>query len=177
MRPTGMQMFQVQFGPAQSLALGTLLRMVVRFTPSTSAIWAATKTPLPALCEKVEAAAGLQGTATLPSPDQPGFVDGYGNTVRNWTYKAETTFLLGNDIVGRTSVDFTWHAGDNPVIDLEQVVPLPSTTGGRVAVTVPVKAALDGGQLVLFDITGAEMFRGNVQGPAGTSAFDAGTEY
>lgn len=178
--PTGMATFQKTFGPAYALGTGETLQMVVAVTPSTSVVWAASATPLVAFVPKegISAAAGLQGILTLPSPDQDGFIDGAGNTVRNWTYNAEISFFNADgNYVGGSRTTFTYLTGGPTPSDLEGSIPVPGTTGQRVAITVPTSAEIDGNDLVLFDISGNEMFRGDVRGPAGSNAFDGGTEY
>jgi hypothetical protein len=171
--PSGMATFQKHFGPAYAMNNGDLLRMVVTISASTSATWVATNTPLVAFFQDIEASAGLQGVLTLPSPDQAGFVDGDGNTVRNWTYTANINYIDDDGrIVNTAETTFTYIAGGPSPSDLEGSVPVPGTSGVKVAVTVPTRAALDGNDLVLFDLSGAEMFRGNVRG-----TYDGGVIY
>lgn len=158
-RPTGMRLFTVTFGPAQSQVLGTPMGMRIEITPSTSVTWAATGTPLPAYREDVSALDGLQGSITLPDPDQDGFIDGAGRTVRNWTYTATVQYTAAKRAKLVATKVFTHYASEPSTVDLENIIPVTATGGTKLAVTVPNKIARDGNDIVFYDISGTEIFR------------------
>ena len=176
-RPTGMRVFTLNFGPAQSQVAGTPMGMRVTVKPSVSVTWAATGTPLPAYAEDISAIDGLQGQIQLPDPDQDGFIDGAGHTIRNWSFTATVMYTQGNRTRIVATKVFTHYEAEGAVVDLDTAIPVPATDGATLAVRVPVSAAIVGNDLVLYDISGAVMFTGNVRGPAGLAAYDGGVIY
>lgn len=144
MYPAGMTLFQKRFGPGISLTTGDALHAVARITAPVSVIWAPTSTPLVAYLTTVEVPANTQGVITLPSPDQDGFIDGFGNTIRGWTYTVEIAWFDAAEIPrGRSTTTFTYLAGQLTPADLEDAIPLPATDGSRIAVNVT--SPYDGG--------------------------------
>jgi YD repeat-containing protein len=133
-RPVGILTRRVTFGPAHTLALGADLAMAVQIKPSTSLVWAATGAPLIGMMEPASAEPGMQGYMDLPLPGQPGFIDGNGNEVKDFTYRAEVTYLQGGRVVGDGMKVFTLLEGEGDV-DLDTMIPLSSNAG--VTVSIP----------------------------------------
>lgn len=131
--PPAIKTFTLTFGPGTSMVKGTDLGMEVDLTASTSAVWAATGTPLISLMESATAEPGMQGSVTLPNPDQDGFIDGAGNTVKNWTIRAAAKYTLGGRVVATASKVFTVTAADTTV-DLDTLIPVTGTSGVVVAI-------------------------------------------
>jgi hypothetical protein len=133
-RPAGILTRRVTFGPAFTLGLGTPLSMAIKVKPSTSVVWAATGAPLIGILEAALAETGMQGYMDLPLPGQDGFVDGNGNQVKDFTYRADVTYLDGTRVVGDGFKVFSLLPGEGDV-DLDTMIPVTSNAG--VTVSIP----------------------------------------
>lgn len=123
-RPDGMVLTRITFGTAATIITGTPLAMRVTFTPTTDVIWAATGDVFVAFDETIPAASSGRGQVWLPNPDQNGFVDGAGNTIRNFAYKVTAVYTLGGAVVTRNTKYVTWTATDVGPIDLDLLIPV-----------------------------------------------------
>lgn len=172
-RPADMRLFTLNFGPAQSQILGTPMGMKVVVRPSVSVTWAATGTPLPAFDEEITAVDGLQGQIQLPDPDQDGFIDGNGNTIRNWSFTATVQYTEGRRARIVATKVFTHYATQPAIIDLDTAIPVPATAGAKIAVQVPASIQRVGDDIVFYDIAGVEMFR-YTAASSGGGGYDGG---
>jgi hypothetical protein len=171
-RPTGMRLFTLNFGPAQSQITGTAMGMRVTVKPAVSVTWAATGTPMPAWNEEISAIDGLQGQIQLPDPDQDGFIDGNGHTIRNWSFTATVQYTQGNRVRIVATKTFTHYQAEGAVVDLDNAIPVPATDGTTLAIRVPAGVTRSGDDIVFADIAGAEMFRTTL-----ASTYDGGVIY
>lgn len=134
-RPDGMILTRLTFGTASTVVSGTPLGMRVTFAPTSDLVWAATGDVFVAWEETVAATSSGRGHVLLPNPDQNGFVDGAGNTIRNFAYKATAEYTLGGQIVTRNQKYVTWTAADTGPIDLDLLIPV--STSPAVTVYIP----------------------------------------
>jgi len=173
--PTGMLTFTKTLAEPLTMGDGSPVKRVIRITPSASATWVATNQSLVAMVRDVTARADQDGQIELPDPSQPGWIGPDGLAITGWTYDFEIDYLDNRD-VRRDTVHTTigFHTGEPRTAPLSSAIPLPSSAGTRLAVTVPTRAELDGDDLVLFAIDGTEMFRGDVRGLPGQSNGPAG---
>jgi hypothetical protein len=140
-----------------------------------SVTWAATGTPLPAYAEDISAIDGLQGQIQLPDPDQDGFIDGAGHTIRNWSFTATVQYTQGGRTRIVASKVFTHYEAEGAVVDLDTAIPVPATAGAQIAIRVPASITRTGDDIVFYDIAGAEMFRTSLGSSAG--GYDGGVIY
>ena len=130
--PVGMVTRDVTF-PAVFDTSGDGLLQVVRVTPSRAFVWAATgEAFLPTPQEG--RGDGVPITLPLPVPGQPGFVDGAGNVISDWTY---TAVYSGPGGAGIEDVTFDLPSGVEPLEITPNVSRL--ATGGIVNVPYPVE--------------------------------------
>lgn len=127
--PSGIQTVEIRFGPAFSLATGRPLSMRVTVTPARSAVWAATGAPLIGMLESATAPAGDEGSITVPNPDQTGFTDGQGSTVRGWTYDITVEYLDDGTLASRAVSKTIGFAASNVTVDLDSMIPTTSSVG------------------------------------------------
>jgi hypothetical protein len=90
-------------------------RVMARFKPSVNLIWEATGTPLARFFDAVSPANGEPLEVELPHTDQPGFVDGSGNTVNNWHYSVKVVFFKDGQRIGLPARDFQLSSGQSDV--------------------------------------------------------------
>lgn len=138
--PTGVALVAVTAGSAINFA-GVEQRISVEITPvlggnATRLIWAATGQLMIDGTDTYAAEAGGIVSFAVPNPDQSGFIDGTGNAVRNWSYRAKVT------VGGRT-----WNQSFQPVagqitIDLD-MIPDGQTTAPTSA-PVPAVTSVNG---------------------------------
>lgn len=138
-RPAAILTRRVTFGPASSLISGADLTMSVSFSASVSGVvWAATGAPLIGMLETVTTEPGMQAYVDLPLPGQAGFIDGNGNEIRDWTYRAAAVYLDGVRRVGDGAKVFSLVApaeGEAAEVDLDTMIPATSNAG--VTVFIP----------------------------------------
>lgn len=138
-RPAAILTRRVTFGPASSLIGGVDLTMAVSFAASVSGVvWAATGAPLIGMLETVTTEPGMQAYVDLPLPGQAGFIDGNGNEIRDWTYRAVAVYLDGVRRVGDGNKVFSLVApaeGEAAEVDLDTMIPATSNAG--VTVFIP----------------------------------------
>src|SRR5690606_40484984 len=103
------------------------------FTASRPKVWAATGTPIMPRPLVAQLDEDGMGEIVLPATDQPGFTDGAGNAVTDWTYR------VAIDLAGRASETRSFQVptgGESGVVlDLDLLTPVPSSTG--VVVSLP----------------------------------------
>lgn len=126
--PAGIQTCEVRFGAFTDFQ-GNPVSGSVTFTPSRSLIWVATGVPILSSSMKVDLDSSGSGSINLPYTDQPGFSNGAGQTVVNWTYRA--VFSLGG-VDNPPPVSFQVPSGPLSM-DLDLVTPMASSTGVTVA--------------------------------------------
>lgn len=124
--PPGIKTVRVEIGPYTSLATGLPIRGKITFRPSRWLIWQPTGTPLVQTDRVVDLDEAGMATVTLPATDQTGFVDGSQQPVTRWTYRV-TTSLTGV-ATQPPPADIALLEGA-PVVDLDLLVPVPSSTG------------------------------------------------
>jgi hypothetical protein len=131
-------------------------RVMARFKPSVNLIWEATGTPLARFFDAVSPANGEPLEVELPHTDQPGFVDGSGNTVNNWHYSVKVVFFKDGQRIGLPARDFQLSSGQSNV-DLA-LIPYGVAVNPTVAPLAYVTSV--NGQTGDIEIT-------SLQGPAG----------
>jgi hypothetical protein len=132
--PVGVVSKTVEFGPFTDF-WGAPLAGSVSFTPSRSLVWSATGQPLYGTTKTVPLDGAGSGTVSLLATDQEGFQDGAGNAVANWTYTAAVA-LTGSTNPLPKSISVP-EAASSP-IDLDLVIPVPSSTGTTVSTPIIV---------------------------------------
>lgn len=134
--PPAIQKCVVSFGPFLTFT-GVPFAGKVRFTASRPAVWTATGTPLLPSPEVVVLDENGMGQITLPVTSQDGFSDGQGNSVKDWTYRADI------DLQGRSTDFRTFQIPTTAAMDLDLTTPVPSSQG--VVVALPSVVSVDGG--------------------------------
>ena len=124
--PPGIKTVTVEIGPYVSLTTGLPIRGQLTFRPSRWLIWQATGTPLVQVDRVVDLDEAGMATVVLPATDQTGFVDGNQQPVTRWTYRV-TTNLTG--VQQQPPVADIALLEGAPTIDLDLLVPVPSSTG------------------------------------------------
>lgn len=117
----------VRFGPMLD-DIGVPYRGKVSFTASRPKIWEATGTPILPRVITVSLDATGSGEIRLPATDQPGFVDGLGNAVSDWTYTALID-LTDYKPSNRVSFQIPTNGESGVILDLDLLIPVPSSTG------------------------------------------------
>lgn len=148
--PEGITTAQVHMDAPLSF-IGEPGRLHVTVTPSATLVWAATGTPIGAFTDSLSLDAGQELRIELPHTDQPGFLDGNGNTFTGWFYTVEITYERDGEQEPFPSRDFQILSGQTDV-DLAlipsgeayvpQVAPIQTVTSwnGRTGAVVAVKA-------------------------------------
>lgn len=103
--PEGITTAQVHMDAPLSF-IGEPGRLHVTVTPSATLIWAATGTPIGAFTDSLSLDPGVELRIELPHTDQPGFLDGNGNTFTGWYYTVEITYERDGEIEPFPSRDF-----------------------------------------------------------------------
>lgn len=67
-------------------------RLHVTITPSVPLVWAATGTPIADFIDTIYTDPGVDLEVELPHTDQDGFLDGAGNTFKNWSYRVKVKY-------------------------------------------------------------------------------------
>lgn len=132
--PVGMQTCVVTFGTALSWQ-GNAASVSVVVTPTHDLVWAATGQPLISFRESVAAAPGVPGQVVLPVTDQNGFINGAGQTFKNWAYTIDITYSYGGET--HTARKAIQPVIGQSVIDLD-LIPDGTVTAGVSAVIPPV---------------------------------------
>jgi hypothetical protein len=120
----------VNFGPMIDFA-GDPIAGEVIFEASRPVVWTATGTPLLPSPLRVTLDDFGMGSIPLPATDQPGFSDGQGNAVTNWTYWR--TVRLAGRADDRQPFALPTGGAHGVVLDLDLLVPVPSSQGIVVA--------------------------------------------
>ncbi|PRA13366.1 hypothetical protein CQ010_01585 [Arthrobacter sp. MYb211] len=113
--PAGVQLVAINVGSSLNF-FGDPLPIKVNVTPvlggqAARLIWSATGQTIVLGQMEFTGDPGSIASFTIPNPDQPGFIDGAGNTARNWSYSATVT--VGNQtwvqafqpVTGQTEID------------------------------------------------------------------------
>lgn len=134
--PAGMTVFQVTFGVAGVLGVEEPLGMNITATASTSAIWAATGQPFLLKKQAATAPVGQSGSMTLINPDQDGFINSFGQSIRNWTIAFEIVYVdAGGNKVGSAAKNLAYLTSMGSPIDLDLTIPVSTSAG--VVVDIP----------------------------------------
>lgn len=67
-------------------------RLHVTITPSVPLVWAATGTPIADFIDTIYTDPGVDLEVDLPHTDQDGFLDGAGNSFKNWSYRVKVKY-------------------------------------------------------------------------------------
>lgn len=143
---TGMATFTLTFGIAGVLGEDEDLGMRVTATAATNAIWQATGRPFLLKPQVQTADIGQAGQITLISPDQDGFVNAYGQQVRNWTYLLHIEYFDESGVIASVDKNFAYLTSMGSTLDLDLTVPVSTSAG--VVVDIPTGGAgggYDGG--------------------------------
>lgn len=124
-------------------------RLHVTITPSVSLVWAATGTPLGNFVDSLDLSPGAELSVQLPHTDQPGFLDGEGNTYTGWYYTITVVYEKEGQrrnfparsfqvLAGQVSVDLALiPAGQAaPVPQIAPILPVTSIAGMTGSVTL-----------------------------------------
>lgn len=137
--PSGVLTATVTFGPYMDDA-GAPRSGTVVFRTSSKRVWTATGEVIMPRALSVTLNGSGAGSIVLPATDQPGFSDGAGNSVTDWTYTADIK-LSGSNSDRRTFMLPTGGV-DDLTVDLDLLTPVTSTTGTTVA--LPSVLSVDG---------------------------------
>lgn len=156
--PAGILTKMFTFGPGSD-DWGVPIGGSASFTPSRSRVWTATGAPIYIATKTVVFDGAGNGSVQLICTDQPGFQDGAGNPVTNWTYQVRLS-VAGANSPAPFSLAVPMAAVEP--IDLDLTVPVPSSVG---SINVPNYLILSVGALSDADIT-ALGTRLNTGGPS-----------
>jgi hypothetical protein len=120
----------VNFGPYLDDA-GAPFAGAVVFESARAKVWAATGTPILPRPITADLDANGMGSRVLPVTDQPGYTDGAGNAVTNWTYSVSIQ-LLGV-APERRNIALPTAGVSGIVVDLDMMTAVSSSTGILVA--------------------------------------------
>lgn len=126
-------------------------RIHATITPSIPLVWAATGTPIGNFIDNISLDPGVPLELDLPHVDQPGFLDGSGNTVMFWSYRIDITYEKDGQNIAFPSRDFQILVGQLEV-DLA-LIPSGEAYVPVVAPILPV-TSLDG---LTGEVTAAEL--------------------
>lgn len=90
-------------------------RIHARIYPSIPLVWAATGTPIGNFVDNISLDPGVELAIQLPHVDQPGFLDGSGNTVTGWSYRIEVTYEKEGQNIPFPARDFQILVGQDSV--------------------------------------------------------------
>ncbi|HEX9230062.1 MAG TPA: hypothetical protein VF885_25970 [Arthrobacter sp.] len=120
----------------------------VTIKSSVPLVWAATGTPLANFIDNINPGEGTELAVELPHTDQPGFLDGNGNTFTGWSYVVEIVYEKSGEqvhfptrefqiLTGQDSVDLALvPAGESYVPVVAPILPVTSLEGFTGAVTL-----------------------------------------
>lgn len=126
-------------------------RIHATITSSIPLVWAATGTPIGNFIENVSLDPGIPLELQLPHVDQPGFLDGAGNTVMFWSYRIEVTYEKDGQNIPFPARDFQILDGQVEV-DLA-LIPSGEAHAPEVAPILPV-TSIEGlnGEVTLIEL-------------------------
>jgi hypothetical protein len=137
--PAGVVTTQLTFGTASSNIGQDALAMTVKVTPTTNLVYGGNV--LIADTKTIQVAAGGSGAVTLINPDQPGFTNGFGKTIRNWGYTFDITYSSsGTALYQAPSKIITWLATDAGPLDVDTMIPVADGSGVLVPATTLASA-------------------------------------
>ena len=120
----------------------------VTIKSSVPLVWAATGTPLANFIDNINPGEGTELAVELPHTDQPGFLDGNGNTFTGWSYVVEIVYEKSGEqvhfptrefqiLTGQDSVDLALvPAGESYVPVIAPILPVTSIEGFTGPVTL-----------------------------------------
>jgi hypothetical protein len=132
--PVGIVTKTVHFGPFLD-DYGVPFSGSVSVVADTDKIWEATGTPIYARTKTLQLDAAGTTEFELIAVDQPGFTDGEGNDISDWTYTA-TVQLEGRANSGADIRGFQVRTTDPADIDFDLLVPVPTSGGITIAASV-----------------------------------------
>jgi lysophospholipase L1-like esterase len=150
--PVGVLTATVTIGPElddAGLPYGDEIESVFSFVSSTPKVWSATSTPITPRPIQVPLDATGSGSIVLAATDQPGFTDGAGNSVTNWTYTVTRRYK--GRAASTTTFQLPTAGATGVVVPLSSLAPVDASTGDAVA--MPNVLSVDNG-------TGAINLRG-----------------
>jgi hypothetical protein len=136
--PPAVKTVRATFGAGSTQIKGVNLVARARFRPSQSVVWAATGTALLAAIEEVVSEPGEQAFVDMVNPAQDGFIDGNGNTVRDFGVRVTLSYHLDaktTQPVGTPVEKLIKFAETDTEVDLETLIPVTSASG--VVVSIP----------------------------------------
>lgn len=126
-------------------------RIHATITPSTPLVWAETGTPIGNFIDNISLDPSVPLELTLPHVDQPGFLDGAGNTITGWAYRIEITYERNGQNIPLPAKDFQILVGQ-----LEVDLALIPSGQAYVPVVAPILPVTSLGGLT-GEVTGAEL--------------------
>lgn len=164
--PAGVSTATVTFGIPSTFQGDQQIPTTISVMPSANITHAATGTPIIAFIETTPAAANTTGQVILPHVDQSGFIDGNGNTFKNWYYTATITYTHTSDTrvitknfqvtVGQATVDLDLLPTGVPAIPYTAPAPTVSSVVGQTGPVTGAQIAADAGVTAAFDPKGAQ---------------------
>lgn len=153
--PEGMQIVTVTAGSSLDF-FGNHEAVTVTVKPELGGnagrlIWEASGQPVVVKTREFSGEAGSAVTFTVPHPDQPGFIDGAGNEIRNWSYTASV--VIGDQQwtqsfqpkAGTTEVDLDLVRDGQVAVPSSAPVPFVTSVNGETgAVVIPTGDGGDG---------------------------------
>jgi hypothetical protein len=127
--PPAVKKVRVTFGSGATQVTGSDVSTEVSFTPTAAVIWAATGVPLLNPTEIVTSEPGEEAVAEIVNPNQPGFIDGNGNAVRDYGVRVAVRYLAGGKQVGAILTKLVKFAEDDDTVDLDLMIPITSASG------------------------------------------------
>jgi YD repeat-containing protein len=127
--PPAVKTVRVTFGSGATQVTGAEVSTEVSFTPTAAVIWAATGVPLLNPTEVVTSQPGEEAFADIVNPNQPGFIDGNGNTIRDYGVRVSLRYLVNRVQVGAILTKLVKFAEDDDTVDLDLMIPITSASG------------------------------------------------
>jgi hypothetical protein len=127
--PPAVKKVRVTFGSGATQVTGSNVSTEVSFTPTAAVIWAATGVPLLNPTEVVTSEPGEEAVAEIVNPNQPGFIDGNGNTVRDYGVRVVVRYLVNKTAIGSPLTKLVKFAEDDEEVDLDLMIPVTSASG------------------------------------------------
>jgi YD repeat-containing protein len=128
--PPAVKKVRVTFGSGKTQVLGKSVVTKLAITPRASVVWAATGTPLLNPTEPVESPPGEESFVDIVNPNQPGFIDGNGNTIRDYGVNFAVQYFADKVLLNSTPIQkLVKFAEDDTEVDLDLMIPITSSSG------------------------------------------------
>jgi hypothetical protein len=127
--PPDVKTVRITFSAGKTQVTGSDLTAELSVTPRSAVIWAATGVPLLNPTEPAVSQPGEESFVDIVNPNQAGFIDGNGNTIRDYGVSFSVRYLLGKAQVGPILTKLVKFREDDTEVDLDLLIPVTSASG------------------------------------------------